>query len=269
LPVSDYRDDRGALRQRIEALEAELEKSQGRVADLETDLERERAERDKPKPKLVQASTPLDKRRAQRVTMIVGAAVVVGAIGAGLAISLESTTRARQEDKPAAKPVVATPKPVPPVLAPWLTASSCRCAGEKDEGVELLYRANGAMSFGGNSTYFMNVALRTGELELQLAPGIDTVPPSKLEGGETKLLLACTKDKMVFAFGHRVSAWGMDDGKVAWSATLPAPVGQGKNGPLRIECETLEVKDDVIAIPHAGVVTKLAAKDGTVVQNQR
>lgn len=265
--MSDYRDDRGALRQRVEALEAELEKSQGRVADLETDLERALAKREEPKP--VAPRVAMDKRRAQLVAVIGGAALVVGAIGIVLVLSLENTTRARREPEPAAKPAVTAPKPVPPVLAPWLTSTSCQCAGEKDEQVRLLYRANGSMSFGGNRTYFLSMAFRIGALEMEIAPGIDTVPPSKLEGGDTKLLLACTREKMVLAFGHRVSAWRLDDGKVAWSATLPAPVGQGKNGPLSIECEALAVKADVIAIPYAGGVAKLSAKDGSVVQNQR
>jgi hypothetical protein len=148
-------------------------------------------------------------------------------------------------------------------------SGSCHCPLASDQKVQLVYRANGSMSFGGNSTYFLNLAFRAGDLDMELAPGIDTVPPSKLEGGDTRLLSACTKERMVLAFGHRVTAWGLEDGKVAWSATLPAPVGQGKNGPLRIECEALDVKDEVIAIPHAGGVAKLSAKDGLLAQNQR
>jgi hypothetical protein len=39
--VGDYRDDRGALRQRIEELESELERAQRAKAELETELQRE------------------------------------------------------------------------------------------------------------------------------------------------------------------------------------------------------------------------------------
>lgn len=262
--MSDYRDDRGALRQRVEALEAELEKSQGRVADLERDLATVRAERDEPEPK--PSALPVDKR-AQLVVGFGVVAVLLAGLGIVATLSLEKTTGARHEEQPAVKVAAPLPRPAAtPTVAPWVASSSCHCSGTDGENVALVYRAGGAMSFGGNSTYFLNAAFRTGELDMAIALGLDTVPPSKLEGGDTRLLLGCAKERMVLAFGHRVSAWGLGDGKVAWSTTLPAPVGQGKNGPLRIECEALDVKNEVIAIPHAGGTAKLSVKDGSLVK---
>jgi hypothetical protein len=263
--VSDYRDDRGALRQRVEALEAELEKSQARVADLETDLAKVRGSRDEPEPK--PSALPVDKRHTQLLAGFGAVAVLLGGLGIVAVLSPAKPTGARHEEQAAVK--VATPLPKPastPTVAPWVASSSCHCSGTDGESVALVYRAGGAMSFGGNSTYFLNAAFRAGELDMAIALGLDTVPPSKLEGGDTRLLLGCTQERMVLAFGHRVSAWGLGDGKVAWSATLPAPVGQGKNGPLRIECDALDVKDEVIAIPHAGGTAKLSVKDGSLVK---
>jgi hypothetical protein len=77
------------------------------------------------------------------------------------------------------------------------------------------------------------------------------------------MLLACLDDRIVLALGHRATAWAFSDGRELWTATLPVPVGEQKNGPLSLECEPrLEVKNGIITIPHAGGTTKLSAERG-------
>lgn len=254
--MSDYRDDRPALRQRIEALEAELSRSQDRVAELE---ERLRAPPVESKPKLGAFRKPP-----------LPAIAIVGLVAVAMAAIIALTTSQSRVAAPiAAQPRQApVPTPAKPPEPPPRTASvSCRCETEVKGSVVLMYRANGSMSMGGNSTYFLDAGLRvsgpSGERNVELAPNRDTAPPSALEGGNDRLLLACLQDRIVLALGHRATAWAFEDGRQLWTATLPAPVGQQKNGPLSIECDPLEVKDGVIEVPHPGGTTKLDPKVGS------
>lgn len=68
---------------------------------------------------------------------------------------------------------------------------------------------------------------------------------------------------MLLALGQCVSAWALNDGRLLWSSTLPAPVGHTENGPLCMACDMAPVKDRIVTLRHAGGTTRIDGKDGS------
>jgi hypothetical protein len=270
--VSDYRDDRSAMRQRIEALEAELERATERNEDLEEDLRLLRLEESDALAETTKphaggsTSTSADKR--QIAALVIGGATII-CVGMALTTWDRDAQRATATAQPTPKnsPVPsqrATPTPVQPRVA----SATCRCLDAKGRSVRLAYRPSAVMSMGGNMTYSLDVALEADNRDPELPLELDTVPPSELKGGDSRFAMACGADRMVLAFRQHATAWSLEDGTRLWSVSLPGAgaVGQGKNGPLRIECDTLESRDGVVTIPRADGKARLALENGSPIK---
>jgi hypothetical protein len=243
--VSDYRDDRQALRQRVDDLELELGEAKERAADRDAlgarveELEREKAK--------------LEQRLAgrPRVTLPVGIllAVAVGMIAmaaAGIIVMRSSPPR-----PPPPPPVPTSRKVAPPTRTPvseplWLESSTCRCPGDENAPkVVLAFQEGGTLSFGGDVTRFVSWQLRVTSAggdrrDVALAADVETVPAQRVHGGQVELLMACSSESLVLAQGQRVSAWSVESGQQLWSHALGIPVGSAKSGSLSVRCTPLE-----------------------------
>lgn len=265
--MSDYRDDRGAMRQRIEALEAELERATERNQDLEEELERARIEESEALEKSAKAPAATTSAQRQQIAALVAGGTLIVCVG----MLLTTWDRGKRTVAPAVAP---TPKPSPVSspslipLPPRIGSGTCTCRDAKGRSVRLAYRHAAALSFGGNTTYALDVTLQSDTSDPELVLGLDTVPPSKLEGGDSRFGMACGTDRMLLAFRQRASAWSLADGSLLWSVDLPGAggVGQGKNGQLRIECDVLATKDGAVTIPRAEGALRLSLQDGSLIK---
>ncbi len=290
-PVSDYRDDRPALRQRIDALQAELKQARVR-ADRADQAERRASELEREVLALqgkLEALSPRPAQTPERSQWVMFAAFGTGMlalVGGWLVVSMRSTAPVERQIRvpPVTRaddsPPTPKPRPAPP---PMEVSPSCQCGDDATDRVALAYRVGATMRMGGQATYMLSYALHRlgvagerketadggaepGLAAFPLVTGVQTVPPGRLEGGDVTLLLQCLPGRMVLAFEQRVSAWSLQKGDPLWSATLPAPVGSARNGPLRIACERLpEPPGEIVVIPHAAGKTRLNIDDGSQV----
>jgi hypothetical protein len=159
-----------------------------------------------------------------------------------------------------------TPKPKPSAKPIQATRSaSCRCPAK--DGIPdrtLTVTPNGEMSFGADRTHFAKFGFDVdGDvMSVAMSAGRETVPPSRVEGGELRMLMACAPDRIVFAQGQHINAWSWETGRMLWSTTLPEPVGSSKNGPLSAECTPMEIKKGTLQVPTAGGIVAVALADG-------
>jgi hypothetical protein len=263
--VSDYRDDRGALRQRVEELEEALERSERANSRLEADLEKARKPQPQPPPRP-------DEPKPAKIHETPSERLVLGLVSAGVILIgvflvpkwLETKPPYKPPDTPPALPslplwpdIPSRPAPDPSAItrpsagAPFTEAPSCRCE-VGGAATTLAYRSLGT-----------SVEAAFGSAQpIELRLGSETVPPDTLEPKTTEMLLACDSEHMMLAFGKRVTAWNRETGDAMWIATLPANVGSVRPGPLKLECVKLPVKNGFITLVHAGVSTRLSMKDG-------
>ncbi len=263
--MSDYRDDRPALRDRIRVLEQELERARTELeglreraaeaeelfrvnAKLTTDLEALRL-RNKKK---------LAPERKQALFSLLGA---VGIAGFGVFIYVASARKTPPSKPPRSTPKAAAakgkaPRPKPSAKPVQATRSaSCRCPKEGDTPDRTLtVTPNGEMSFGADRTHFAKFGFDVdGDvMSVAMSAGRETVPPSRVEGGELRMLMACAPDRVVFAQGQHITAWSWETGDVLWNTTLPEPVGSSKNGPLSAECTPMRDREGQPAGSDAG-----------------
>ncbi|MCA9591486.1 MAG: hypothetical protein KC657_39595, partial [Myxococcales bacterium] len=258
--MADYRDDRAALHARVEQQESELEQ-------LRAEAERLRA-------RAVQADAleaelgKLQKPRRGPNMVMVGALFAVALLFTG---GIVFTLVARSSAPPVAVAVAPSPVTItPPVPSPspargeraaGRAIPSCSCEDGDGGRTTLAYEVGATMSFGTNATTYVSWGLvDAGGKRVKLATGGSLVPPNALAGGAVSMRLACPAGAMVVALDQRATAWSREDGRELWSASLPAPVGESRGGPLAPTCEklALDPKGNIIVI-HAGGRTVLRA----------
>jgi len=243
--VTDYRDDRQALRQRVDDLERELEDAKERAADRDAlgarieELEREKAK----------LEGRLAGRRRPNSLVFVFVAMAVTSLG----VALVAIFLLRAPPKPPAPPppipmprkvAPRTPAPVPEPL--WEESSTCRCPGDASApAVVLAFQEGGTLSFGGDVTRFVSWQLQVtpaggDRRDVALAADVETVPAQRVHGGRVELLMACLPESLVLAQGQRVSAWSVESGQELWSHALGTPVGSAKSGELAVGCTALK-----------------------------
>jgi hypothetical protein len=268
--VSDYRDDRGALRQRVEELEQALERSEQSNKELRGALRKAR-EPEQP-PKVPKPHKPL---RYTNIPFVLVAAAIVASAGLFVTVMCDVADPARypeparldpRPDPPPesddwgdrTRPIPTDdPRPSTPNQAPFADSRSCRCPGAGAPHT-LAYRS----SSGDGSALDVVEAMLRGTPTVELLLSSETVPPSALASKKTQLLMACSARNMVLAFGQRVTAWNLANGDAIWIATLPASVGRAEPGAFELECKQLKVTDGAITIEHEGGKTRLSLKDG-------
>ena len=278
--MSDYRDDRPALRDRIRVLEGELERTRGELSEAQAEIEslKERAaEADSLFQENARLSVSLKKlerkkKGPQNPMKVMGPVMVVGIVLAGGAVPLMALCSGRSSSKASTPKVALPPKakakptatPQPPPKPPATRSSSCRCpAGDAGAEQVLTVAANGSMSFGGDRTYFAEFAMDDETTAVSLAAARETVPPSRVEGGKLHMLMACAADRVVFAQGQRITAWDLQTGDALWNTTLPEPVGSSVNGALSAECSAIAVKKGRVMVPTPGGTLSVSLEDGS------
>lgn len=242
--MGDYRDDRQALRQRVDELERTLAEAERRAADRDALRDRlEELEREKAKLEEQLIGRP---RPVAPVGLLVAAAVsVLVALAGGIAFM-------RSAPVPAPLPVHApppgpatTPEPTPPPPS-WEASATCRCPGSSSAPkVVLAFEEGGTLSFGNDVTRFVSWQLQVTEpggeqRNVALAADVETVPAPRVHGGQLELLMACRSESLVLALGQRVSAWSLESGQQLWSHALGTPVGSARSGPLAVRCSALK-----------------------------
>ena len=264
--MSDYRDDRAALHARVEQQENELEQ-------LRVEVERLRARAGQADA----LEAELDKIRRHRQGPNVAALAAVGGlaatvlIGVVVTLTMNSTARPVVVDPPATPPPVDSTKPSPPPRpvgeaekAGPRAIPACSCQDGDAGSTTLTFEVGARMSFGSNATTYVSWGLvDAAGGRARLETGGSLVPPGAVSAGAMSMRLACPKGALVLALDQRVTAWSTADGHELWSASLPAPVGDARGGPLAPTCEklALDARGDVV-IPHAGGRTVLRAADG-------
>jgi len=258
--VSEYRDDRAALRERI--------------AELERELEKARKEAQRPQRKLSGTVTPGD-RLLQYWFILVSFAVAFG-LFFGSRCSRDAPVAATDPPEPPSptlSPVTEPPTAERPPV--WELSTTCRCPpGEGRPGFVLAYAARDSINGGFSVAHFVDWALRfdapttASRREVPLsADDVRTVPGERLLGGSAELMFACLPDRVVFALGRRVTAWSTDDGRELWTSALPADVGATEIAKVKVECQRLEVDTKLrIKFPHSRGATRLEGVDGSEVR---
>ncbi|HMR04633.1 MAG TPA: hypothetical protein PKA88_02630 [Polyangiaceae bacterium] len=272
--MSDYRDDRAALRERVRSLETELEIAQSEQERLrkreqeaqELLQENARLMKECEALKLEAKVSPLARQRPLFIAGVVVSILIAGVVVAALADTAERPKRTTLARLPPVPPE-AGPKPVPTRTTPIaaVRSKSCRCAAEGDLPTRILtLTPGGEMSFGENRTHFAKFGFDVeGEvMSVSMDVGRETVPPSRVEGGMLHMLMACIDDRVVFAQGQRITAWAWETGRVLWNTTLPEPVGNSENGALAAECTPMEIKQGYLQLPTPGGVVPVALADG-------
>jgi hypothetical protein len=245
--LGDYRDDRQALRQRVEELEHTLAETERRAADRDALSDRvEELEREKTKLEEELTGRP---RPTLPVGLLVTAAVsVLVALAGGIAFMRSAPVPA---PLPAHAPVPTPPttppaaKPLPPPPS-WEASETCRCPGNAGvPRVVLAFEEGGTLSFGNDVTRFVSWKLQVSDAggdprHVALAVDVETVPAPRVQGGQLELLMACLPQSLVLAQGQRVSAWSLESGQQLWSHALGTPVGSARSGALAVRCSELK-----------------------------
>lgn len=277
--MADYRDDRGALRQRVTDLEAELERSREANTALEAELRRAREEVNRPaEPEKKSVNPPLPMLViVGGVTVFMLVVAIVRAVASNspqgppasgpldLPEPIERDTQPMpmlpvDDSKEPSEETSAEPDPPPD----FVEAKSCRCEGG-GAPTTLAYRVRRTTKDKRGVTSFVEAELH-GSRRVELMLGSETVPADSFDAKNTRLLVACDSRYMVLAFGQRVSAWNRTTGDPTWIATLPAPVGRQEPGPFALECVRLPVTDGAITLAYGGGSTRLSMMDGEPVQ---
>ncbi len=206
-------------------------------------------------------------------TRVVAIALAIVAVAVGVGVFFMARAPARPRAAlTVPKPRTASPR-APKKAAPTYTptrAAGCACTGENGKSAWLDYYSSGMMSLGRSQTHYATFGLGVLEGTKEkhfdhLATDVETAPPDQLPGGNVDLVVGCLDDRIVFAYGQRVTAWSFETGRPLWNATLPAPVGQTKNGSLHVTCsrEKAKVKDGKVTIATAAGNLVLDGKDGS------